>query len=61
MDESAICRFLRRNNFTRKKLSNVALQRNITLRQQFMLDMSIYDPEMLLFVDETGSDRRNAL
>ena len=26
-----------------------------------MLDMSIYDPEMLLFVDETGSDRRNAL
>ena len=48
MDESAICRFLRRNNFTRKKLSKP--QRNITLRQQFNIDMSIYDPEMLLYI-----------
>ena len=57
IDMSTICRFLKRNNFSRKRLNHVALQRNAFLREQFMSDMSIYDPDMLLFIDETGSDR----
>jgi len=27
----------------------------------FEYDVSMYDPEMLVFVDETGADRRNGL
>ena len=60
-DVSTICRFLKRNNFSRKKLSNIALQRNAELRAQFLSDISVYSPDMLLFVDETGCDRRDAM
>ena len=31
------------------------------LREQYLSDVSIYDPESLLFVDEMGSDRKSAL
>ena len=31
------------------------------LRQKFIVDMSVYEPEMLVFLDETGADRRNTL
>ncbi len=61
VDVSTICRFLKENNFSRKKLSYVALQRNAVLRGQFLSDISIYDPNMLLFIDETGCDRRDAM
>ena len=47
VDESTICRFLKRNNFTHKLLSHLALQRNSTLREQYLSDVSIYDPESL--------------
>ena len=59
--ESTICRFLRRSNFSRKRLSLVAAQQSIEERAQFLSDVSIYQPEMLVFVDETGTDRRNSL
>ena len=58
ISESAICRFLQRNNFSRKKLHNVAKQRNEELRSSFVCDCEIYSPEMMVFVDETGSDNR---
>ena len=61
VDISRICRFLHASGFTRQKLRYVALQRDEFLRQKFMLDMSIYNPEMLIFLDETGADRRNTL
>ena len=31
------------------------------MRQKFILDMSVYNPEMLIFLDETGADRRDIL
>ena len=31
------------------------------LRAQFVSDVSLYETEMLIFVDETGSDRRDSL
>ena len=59
---STICRFLHESGFTRQKLRYVALQRDDYLRQKFICDnMSIYDPHMLIFLDETGADRRNLL
>ena len=39
----------------------VARQRDESLRAIYADEMSLYDPEMFVFLDETGSDRRNAL
>ena len=61
ISESAICRFLHRQNFSRKKLTKIASQRSDELREKFMIDCSAYEPEMLLFIDETGCDRRSAM
>ena len=38
ISESAICRFLQRNNFSRKKLHTIAKQRNDELRSSFTSD-----------------------
>ena len=61
IDVSTICRFLLKSNFTYQKLSLVATQRSTFLRQKFMLDVSEYKHEMLVFIDETGTDSRKAL
>lgn len=58
---STICNFVHKSGFTRKKLSVVALQRSDELRAQYMREVSIYTPEMMVFVDETGSDKRDAM
>ena len=58
---STICRFLQTSGFTRQRLCTIALQQDRFLREQFILDISVYSPEMLIFVDETGADRRNSL
>ena len=60
IDVSTICRFLLKSNFTYQKLSLVATQRSAFLRQRFMLDVSEYRQEMLVFIDETGTDRQKA-
>ena len=59
IDISTICRFLHDCGFTRQKLRHVALQQDQFLRQKFIVDVSLYDPEQLIFIDETGFDRRN--
>ena len=61
VDVSTICRFLKRSNFSWKKLSHVALQRNAERRSQFISDISVYNPDMLIFIDETGCDRRDSI
>lgn len=58
---STLCKFLHANGFTRQRLKRVALQQDTLLRQQFAADISVYSPEMLVFIDETGTDRRNTL
>ena len=58
---SAICRFFQRVGFSRQKLKLVAKQRDDFLRAQFSCDVAMYKPEMLIFLDETGSDKRNTL
>ena len=58
ISESGVCRFLQRNNFSRKKLHHVARQRNEQLRSSFTTDCEIYSPEMMFFLDETGCDNR---
>ena len=58
---STICRFLHMNGFTRKKLQKVALQQDKFLREQYISDVFVYSKDMLVFVDETGANRRNTL
>lgn len=58
---SAICKLLAGVGYTRQKLKFAALQRDQLLRSQFVSDVSIYEKEMLVFVDESGLDRRNTL
>ena len=43
ISESAICRFLQRNNFSHKKLSRIAAQRSLESREEFWLT-ALYIP-----------------
>lgn len=36
-------------------------RRDETLRASYALAVSLYKPDMLIFLDETGTDRRDAL
>jgi len=58
---SAVCKFLKRAGFTRQKLATFSLQRDETLRSQFVADVSLYRRETILFVDETGTDRQDTI
>lgn len=59
---SMICRVLSANGFTRKKIQHVALQRSMQFRAAFIANIAAYFPkEMLVWVDETGCDKRDLL
>ena len=58
---TTICNFLHKNGFTRQKLTRVAVQRNEELRIRYKQDISIFNPDMFVFIDETGSDRRDTM
>ena len=59
--KSSICRCLQRNNFYRKKLQQVARQRNEQLGALLVSDCELYSPEMLVFLDETGCANRDSM
>ena len=63
VDMSTVCRFLHASGFTRQKLIITAKQRSEFLRAQYLIDMQVYrgHPELLAFVDETGTDRRDCM
>lgn len=56
-----ISKYLHKSGFSHKKLMFIAQQRSETLRQQFKSHISVYDPSMLVFIDECGSDHKSAL
>ena len=39
----------------------VAAQRDAELRSAYRDDIALYQPHMLVFIDETGTDRRDSL
>jgi len=59
VSEPTICRVLRKNGLTRKKIRLVAAQRSLEYRALYMATVLSFPREMLVFVDETGSDARN--
>ena len=57
---TTIYRTLRRLGLTRKRLRRICMRQNDIRRREFMEEMSYIDPSMILWLDETGSDKRNA-
>lgn len=55
-----ICKTLRHMGCTRQVIRHIAAQRSEVLMAKFMSDVAMYDPQMLVWIDETGCDRRNA-
>ena len=58
---ATICRTLKFMGCTRQVVQHIALQRRDDLRAKFMAEVSVYDPSMLIWVDESGCDRRNCV
>jgi len=56
---SVICKLLRRYGITRKKIRQCATQRCYALRGAFLSQCSLLKPAMFVWVDETGTDRRD--
>ena len=58
---SIICKTLKFMGCTRQVIQRVALQHSEEQRAKFMADVSRYDPSMLIWIDESGCDRRNCI
>jgi len=55
--EETVMRFLKASGFTRKKLQHTAIQHSEDARARYFHKMGIYKADMLVFVDESGTDR----
>ena len=42
-------------------MHHIALQQSEVLRSKFMAEIFLYDPSMLIWIDESGCDRRNTI
>ena len=51
---ATLCRAAKRFGLSRQKMRNIAIMRSDILRAQYLADMSIFDPNMLVFINETG-------
>ena len=58
---ATICRTLKFMGCTRQVIQHIPVQRSEELRAKFMADISMYDPSMLVWIDETGCDRRHSM
>jgi len=45
--------------FTKQKMRITAPQRDNFLRQKYIIDVSTYNTDMFVFLDETGTDHRH--
>ena len=57
---ATICRTLKYMGCTRQVIQHIPVQRSEELRAKFMAEISVYDPSMLIWVDESGCDRRHS-
>ena len=55
-----ICRTLQQMGCTRQTMHHIAIQRSDAMRAKFKAEISVYDPDMLVWLDETGCDHRNS-
>ena len=61
VDASTICRTVHRFGMTRQRIKHVSLRQSDTKRAEFQAEISTFDASMLLWIDETGFDNRNAI
>ena len=61
VDASTICRTMHHIGMTRQAIRHIALQHSELKRAEFWYDVAIFDTSMLLWIDETSCDLRNAL
>ena len=59
--ESATCKVMKKIGLSRQKLALFALQRDESLRNQFVTDVSLYHRQSLIFIDETGTDSKDTI
>ena len=59
VSEATVCKLLHRHGFTRKKIRQVAIQRSMSLRGEFMAEVLLYRKELLVWLDETGCNNRS--
>lgn len=58
---STVCRLLKRYGITRKKMRHIAKQRCYSLRGMYISHISNFDKSMFVWLDETGTDKRDQL
>lgn len=58
---ATVCRVLKRNGITRKKVQHVAKQRCMEYRAQFRARTMLYSRDFFVWVDESGSDARKSM
>jgi transposase len=58
---ASIYKLLKESNFSRKKLQLVASQRDSKLREKYVLSTSLFNLDMMIFIDETGCDCRDEI
>lgn len=58
---STISRALKRARWSNKVTRRVARERNADLRDEYLNEIAVFQPEHFVFVDESGSDRRDGL
>ena len=58
---STICQFLHNSGFSRQRMRLAASQRDEDLRAANASELCVYSSDMFIFLDETGTDRRDAL
>lgn len=60
-DCATFCRAIKRLGMTRKKIRHVAIQMCDVKRARYISEIMDFDPKTLIFIDETGSNRRNTV
>ena len=56
-----VCRIIKGNGFSRKKLQYVAKQQRMEYRAEFMARALFYSSDLFVWVDEMGSDNRKSM
>jgi len=56
-----LCRTLRGMGCSRQVIQHIAIQQSDECRAKFMAEVSMYDPAMLIWIDESGCDRRDSI
>jgi len=56
---STLCRVIHRHGITRKKIQQIASQRTAQYRGDFMGEIQCFKVEQLVWIDETGCDKRD--